>query len=222
MLGRRVEFDERSRAYPVRTLIPSDILRGRSFYCPVWLDQGPSSACVGFSWAHELAAYPYRIDVNHFTGLSLYDEARERDEWPGTNYDGTSVLGGAKAVQERGYISEYRWAFGVDDVLRAISHIGPLIFGTTWFNSMFDPRPSGLLEVDFGSGMAGGHAYLCRGLLLKPRLAGEPGLGPILRFRNSWGKGWGRDGDFFLKVEDAERLLHAQGEACCPLGRSYG
>lgn len=220
-LGRIPQFDKRSLDYPVSTLIPSDVIRGRSFYCPAWLNQGNTSACVGFSWAHELAAYPYPIPSDNGTGLLLYKHAQLLDEWPGEDYDGSSVLGGAKAVRERGYIREYRWCFGVSDVLSALSHIGPVIFGTPWLESMFDPRPSGLLEVDFGSGVAGGHAYLARGLLLKPRI-GEPNLGPVIRFRNSWSRSWGRDGDFFIKVEDAERLLKSTGEACCPIGRSYG
>jgi hypothetical protein len=96
-----------------------------------------------------------------------------------------------------------------------------VVFGTDWLDSMFHPRPSGLLEVDFDSRIAGGHAYLARGLLLKPAI-GEPKLGPVLRFRNSWGRDWGRNGDFFIRVEDVEALLNQGGEACCPLGRSYG
>lgn len=220
-LGRIPSFDKRSKLFPIRTLIPTDI-RGRSHYCPAWLDQGQTSACVGFSWAHELAAYPYRIPVDYATGQALYGEARDRDEWPGSDYDGSSVLGGAKAVRDRGFIREFRWCFGVDDLLSALSHIGPVVVGTSWFDSMFHARPSGLLELDKSSGIAGGHAYLARGLMLKPRLTGESGLGPVIRFRNSWGRSWGRDGDFFIRVEDFEFLLHADGEACVPLGRSYG
>lgn len=216
-LGRRVEFDERSKAYPVRSIVPPDITRGRSHYCKPVLDQGSVPACVGFSWAHELAAFPYPVPVTNKTGLQLYEEAKDRDQWPGDDYEGSSVLGGAKAVKDRGFIKEYRWCFGVDDVLRALAFIGPVVFGTDWLDGMFRPRPSGLLEVEGSS--AGGHAYLARGFLLKPRI-GEPNLGPIIRFRNSWGD-WARDGDFFMKVEDVERLLKDDGEACVPLGRSY-
>ncbi len=37
--------------------------------------------------------------------------------------------------------------------------------------------------------------------------------------RNSWGRGWGVDGDCLISIEDLDRLLGEAGEACVPVRR---
>ena len=208
---RRVEFDERSRDYPIRTLV-SDELVGRSWPCYARLDQGRNGACVGFAWTHELAAVPAVVPgLNAADAQALYKEAQTLDQWPGEAYEGTSVLAGAKVVQGRGLITEYRWAFGIDDLLRAISHAGPAVVGIPWLDSMFTLGPDGVL--DCSGAVSGGHAVLARGLLLKKK------GGPYVRIRNSWGPDWGMRGDALFRVPDLERLLGMDGEACVPVVR---
>jgi hypothetical protein len=221
-LDRVPEFDERSRDYPIRALVTEEApLRSRGWYCPAWLDQGQEGACVGFSWTHELAAFPVVVKgVDDEFARGIYKEAQKIDEWPGEDYSGTSVLAGAKTVQANGYLDEYRWGFGVDDALRAIGYQGPVVVGIPWYESMFRPRPSGLLEVTPGGG--GGHAILVRGVSLKARLEGEPGPTPVVRLRNSWGRDWGLDGDCYIKVEDFDALLREQGDCCVPVQRREG
>lgn len=218
VLDRRPEFDERSRNYPIRALVPSSLKRGRSWPITPRLDQGNEGACVGFAWTHELAGLPaiYKGVTNDFA-YSLYREAQRRDAWPGEDYEGTSIIAGARSVKAWGFMREYRWAFGIDDLMLALAHTGPAVLGTYWLNSMWNPRPSGLLEVS--GGKVGGHAYLARGVLLKPRLPGEKNLGPVIRCVNSWGSDWGKQGEFYIRVEDLERLLRDDGEACVPVSR---
>jgi hypothetical protein len=61
-LDRLPQFDERSRGYPIRALVTEQApLRSRGWACPTWLDQGQEGACVGFSWSHELCAYPVPV-----------------------------------------------------------------------------------------------------------------------------------------------------------------
>lgn len=230
-LDRLPHLDERSRSFPIREVIPAG-LRSRAWRCDPRLDQGQEGACVGFGWSHELAATPTVVPGinNRFAREEIYWNAQREDDWDGgaypdasPRYEGTSVLAGAKVVAERGFMSEYRWAFGIDDVLGALSHQGPVVLGTNWLNSMFRPRPSALLSVDVGSGVGGGHCYLARGVRLSGRLKGEPNAGePLVRIRNSWGEGWGIRGDAFVKASDLERLLQDGGEACVPVGRSRG
>jgi hypothetical protein len=223
-LDRLPQFDERSRSFPIRALVAEEKpLRSRGWRVPIWLDQGSEGACVGFSWSHELCAAPVEVEgITDEFARGIYKEAQKLDEWPGENYSGTSVLAGAKAVSGRGYMDEYRWAFGIDDALRALGYQGPVVTGINWYASMFNPRPSGLLEVSPGGG--GGHAILVRGVALKARLKGENGGQPmpVVRLHNSWGKDWGVDGDCWMKVEDYDALLKAGGEVCVPVVRKSG
>lgn len=220
VLDRRIEFDEESRQYPIRTLLtPSQLeepARSYTWSVPVMLDQGNEGACVGFAWAHEIAARPWPDkNITDDYAQAIYYWAQRNDEWPGENYSGTSVLAGAKAVTEwLARISEYRWAFGLDDLVRTIAYKGPVVLGLNWYTGMMRPdstgriRPTGQVE--------GGHA------ILACRVTGERYSVSSMQRRvylyNSWGKSdgwpWG-----WLSWDDAERLLHERGEACIPVMR---
>lgn len=220
-LGRRKEHDPRSKAWPARGVLFADDspLRSKTWPCSLYLDQGRTPTCVGNAFAHELAAVPVAVpDLNEDFAQALYHRAQELDEWPGESYEGTSGLAGAKAVTELGYYSEYRHAFGVDQALQALSHTGPVPIGIPWLESMFDPRPSGLLEVTGNE--AGGHEILARGHLLKARLKGEKGTLHVVRFRNSWGRSWGVNGDCYMRVEDLDSLLKRDGDVIVPVRTS--
>lgn len=222
VLDRVAQFDDRSRDYPARQLVGDKPLRSKSWPCRPTLDQGREGACVGFAWTHELAAQPTVIrGADQAFAHAVYREAQKIDEWPGENYSGTSVLAGAKILARDGYIGEYRWAFGVDDVLATLANHGPVVLGIPWLEGMFEPRPSGLLAVE--GGVAGGHAILARGVILSGCVRGEKQIAePIVRLRNSWGSGWGAGADCFIRASDLDRLLHDGGDACVPVHRRRG
>lgn len=210
-LDRLEQFDERSRNYNVREVLPPRGWRTRSWAARLTLDQGREGACVGFAWAHELLADPYSIATTDEMARTIYREAQRIDQWPGEAYEGTSVIAGAKVTQSWGFIREYRWAFNIDDVLRTLSNFGPVVLGIPWLDSMFEPGPANLLDC---SGQpAGGHAILARGVRLNRG-------SPLVKLRNSWGAGYGSRGDVFIRAEDLERLLKLGGEACVPVIRA--
>lgn len=208
-LGRRHAADDRDREFPMALAFaepaapPARRVRWWNDTA-VWLDQGATSMCVGYSWCHWLADGPVtqRIRV---APKWVYDRAQALDEWDGTDYDGTTVRAGAKALTERGAIGSYLWAWDADTVVRAILDVGPVVVGTNWYNSMFDPAASGQLTVDPSSGVAGGHAYLLNGASL------DTGR---VRVKNSWGRGWGRNGRAWMTIPDLNHLIAEQGEAC--------
>lgn len=204
-LDRLPEFDPRSRRYGIAATLDVTTPRSYTWRCDVWLDQGYEGACVGHAWAHENAARPVVRASSSELAFGIYYDARRVDQWPGEDYDGTSVLAGAKVMQQRGLLREYRWAFGLDEALAAISRKGPAVLGTNWYDSMFDPGPSGLLTV--GGRVAGGHAILLTGVNVRHRL---------VRLHNSWGPTWGAGGDAFLSWDDLGRLLREDGEVCIP------
>lgn len=223
-LGRLEQFDERSRRFNVADLLKAPV-RGKTWYDRVRLDQGQTSACVGNARTGDLAASPMPLRKPDGTPFdeafaqALYHLAQKYDEWPGENYDGSSVLGGLKAATALGFIGEYRWAFNIDDMLQAVATIGPVVVGTTWYNSMFNPLPTGEMVIDPSSGEAGGHSYMFRGIIVneyyKSKLVGKgrnrKGV-PLLRQTNSWGTSWGVHGESLFWADDYERYLMKDGE----------
>lgn len=215
-LGRVPEFDSESRNYAVRAIVDKTKLRGRSWIIKDVLDQGNSSACTGFSAGYDLMATPApEKGITAGVCHALYKDAQRLDEWAGEDYEGSSVLGACKAMMQAGYIGQYRWAFGIDDMLLALSHVGPVVVGTDWTNSMFRPKPNGLLTVDRVRGqVAGGHAYIVQSIILsywwKKFLLGfneDIRDEPLLRIHNSWGNGWGKNGDGLMWASDMAALL---------------
>lgn len=228
-LGWVPQFDERSRAFNISSWVgPMTLTKGRTWRLDLRLDQGQEPTCVGNARTHDLAASPEPLKLQtgapfdeHFA-VGLYNKAQMLDEWPGEDYEGTSVLAGAKAASELGFIGEYRWAFDHDDLLKAIAFVGPAVVGTNWYNSMFSPGPYGILDVDPSSGVAGGHSYLLRGVIAnedyKRKLVGgskrnRRGVS-LLRMTNSWGRNWGRDGDAFIWSNDYREHLFPGAENC--------
>lgn len=207
-LDRLLQFDERSRAFPVSDVLPEGF-RSKTWRLNERNDQGPDGACVGFGTGHRLAAAPLEVGrVDYDFSFALYREAQKLDPWHGEDYEGTSVLAGIKAARNRGHVESYRWCFTIEDYMRALAHEGPVLVGSWWDYSMFEPDENGLIVPD--GRHAGGHCYMLRGLTVKPpkRLGTEP----VFRITNSWGKGWGKNGEAFIRVSDFERYLMPEGE----------
>ena len=199
-LNWRPRHDPRSRQYAIRDKIDKVTSTARQWKAGIVLDQGSEGACVGFGWSGELACEPERYVVSDESAFELYREAKEVDPWPGTDYEGTSVLAGAKVLKRRGQLLEYRWAFGIEDVRDAILTHGPVVLGIPWYSGMYD-APNGRVTVS-GS-VVGGHCILATGY--------RPGY---FMLRNSWGEGWGNGGDAEITEQDLAFLLDQNGEAC--------
>lgn len=162
--------------------------------------------CVGFAWHGFLRCSP--VNESKPTPQECYDGAQANDEYAGPppGYDGSSVRGGAKYLNEAvKQVTEYRWATSIDDVLEWLAHNGPVVFGTDWYTRMLDVDMKGFVRI--GGGIAGGHAYLVRGY---------DDSKSALRIQNSWGKSWGEKGLAWLSYDDAAKLIapEVQGEAC--------
>lgn len=220
------QYDDRSRDYPVRAVLRETVPeKPRSWGLGPVLDQGREGACVGFGWTAETIASP-RPDpevtaeiANQFARI-VYRRAQAIDEWEGEDYEGTSVLAGAKVMQEHGYIGSYRWAFDIEDIRGAVTELGPVVIGIPWYSGMYQTRPSGLVEVD--GQIVGGHCILLTGYHPGMRIRGEDwdARFRVFRWRNSWGENYGVGGSGFIRYEDLRDLLADFGEACVPLERS--
>jgi len=220
IFDRVVRFDELSRNFPIRALLSDGRMSNKLWKCENHLDQGREGACVGFAWAHELNAKPYEVRVSTNTAKTIYYAAQQWDQWAGTEYDGTSVIAGAKTVNSLGHMPEYRWAFGIDDVLRTLSEHGPVVLGVNWYEGMFNTNEKGFIAPT--GNLAGGHAILAKGVKFRKREGfwWKDLPEPYVILHNSWGTGWGVNGDAYILASDLEILLNQQGEACVPVKRS--
>lgn len=221
VLDRIPRFDERSRNFSVRGLLPAPD-GGAPSKKKVWtpgplLDQGTEGACVGFGVSGELAATPVKIVVDNAFALDLYNRARAIDKSEGHNWaSGASVLAGLKAAKQLGLIKEYRWCFGVEDVKLALTH-APVVLGINWYDGMYDTDDNGLVSVT--GKVVGGHCIYAHGFLPHGHVA-NIWDDDIIVWQNSWGAYYGAKdragvptGRGFIRARDLASLLDQDGEA---------
>lgn len=199
-------FDTRSLRFTVakRGIVPKTP-RNRHWTRNAWLDQGREGACTGFGLAHVVSSTPRAQAMTDEMAQQFYYEARRNDEWPGENYEGSSVLGAMQAGRKMGFLTAYWWATTLEEIVAGVSQYGPMEWGTDWFDGMWEPDKDGFLHV--AGTVVGGHAFQV-GAVDVDRKA--------FRIDNSWGPGWGVNGSAWLSFADAEKLRQRRGEFALP------
>jgi hypothetical protein len=217
LLGRHVNHDPRSRAYAVAPTATTLTAVRHASDIGI-LDQGQLGSCTGNAGVGAIYREPFMVGIlkswhlysaDEAGAVALYSEATVLDGYAGTypptdtGSDGLSV---AKALQKAGIISGYLHAFTLQSALLQLMAT-PLITGITWYNSMFTVAPDGVLTVEPSSGVAGGHE-LCVDEYV-PATTAWPAMvgGP-----NSWGTPWGKDGRWYLRMNDWAELLADDGD----------
>lgn len=205
----KYRFDERNLAYSVTALVDAE-KETRSYTWPARgpvLDQGTEGACTGFAVAQELGAWPDERVVTDWLARAIYKRAQQLDQWPGEDYEGSSVLGAMKAASEIGGYMEFRWAFTVPELAHAVGVLGPAVIGIPWYQGMFEPDSNGLIRAT--GQIRGGHAIMIRGVSYKHE---------VFRLRNSWGGGWGKYGECYLPFDDLTTIVRSHPcELCIPV-----
>jgi hypothetical protein len=173
----------------------------------IFLDQGSEGACTGFGAEHCMALSPYPQPTSNELAREIYYEARRQDEWPGEDYEGSSVNGAMKAARLHGRISAWHWCYSVPEIKHALSYHGAVEAGSWWWSGMWDVDEAGFVHPT-GS-RVGGHAYA---------LAGYATVGGATAYRieNSWGPEWGDNGGAWISEPGLLVLLNEQGEFACP------
>jgi C1A family cysteine protease len=214
--------DLRFRMMPAMAQINAEVAkpkpRKRAYNLGPLLDQGDTPQCVGYSTRGFLEAAP--IMTKHAvepSATAIYRGAQERDEWPGTNYDGTSVRGAMKYLTDAKEISGYVWGQSLAEAITWMNNgYGTCIVGTNWYVQMSDVDDRGFMREP-ASNMdtpIGGHAWHVIWYDQKKN---------ALLMRNSWGKYFGqalkngdRNGFAYVRLEFMERLLREDGEIAAP------
>lgn len=207
-LGRHLHFDDRSWNFPVR------LLKGAAIQTRTWdrptkpFNQGELGSCTGNGAVGVACTKPCRQAGLRYTealAKKVYSHATHADTivgaWPPKD-TGSTVLGAMKALRELGLTKGYRWCFGLDDVLKTLSTLGPVEVGVNWYEGFDKPDAKGLVKI--GGAIRGGHAFELLGVDAEKKLVW--GI-------NSWGSDWGLEGRFALSWKDLDRLLHEDGEA---------
>lgn len=203
--------DPRDAAYPMALhldLLPPKVYLSRYWYpSKSVLNQGNVGACIGFTGANWIQNSPVRSAVTNQTGFGLYAACKAIDGFP--SVEGTFDRALMQVLITQGRIDRYLWAQTPSELLDWVLTTGPVMVGTNWYGSMFDPNAEGFINIS-GS-VAGGHEYLIRGYS-NPRKA--------YRVRNSWGGSWGMNGEAWIAKADLERLVFAEnGDACAATER---
>jgi hypothetical protein len=143
--------------------------------------------------------------VRGYAQETRLDDAQIPGEWPPTD-TGSSGPFAMQTLQAEGLITDWVHSRSFHAVLRLLMH-GPVALGITWFQSMFTPDGSDTLVVDPESGVAGGHEIEARALDV---------AGQRVKLTNSWGAGWGDQGEVWLAWHDLDFLLSIGGDAVQP------
>lgn len=206
-LGRHIEHDPRSRAYAVIVdhAAPLRTVHHRRYGSP--FDQGNLGSCTGNACAGALNTKPLHAiggpTLTEIEAVALYELATQLDGFPGAyppEDTGSSGLAVAKAAVQKGLITSYRHAFGINDALQVLQ-AGPVITGINWYEGFDQPDPSGLVTIS--GQVRGGHEI---------EVLGYDALSKEIILENSWGLGWGVNGRFRMSVDTWARLLGEGGD----------
>jgi hypothetical protein len=150
------------------------------------------------------------VPVDEELAVRAYSLATALDTYSGTyppDDTGTDGPSGAKALTKLGLAGKYLHAFSISALQSALQK-GPVMWGTVWYNSMFDLDAHNYLVVKSSSGEAGGHEIL---------ITAWDKTTDVYRVANSWATTWGEDGYFYVKAPDLKSLLGQGGDLTQPV-----
>lgn len=215
--GRLVAPDPHDLLFGMRRAARTPIrkLKRRRWRTGPLLNQGETGTCVGHGWKNWRTCTPVpALPDAAPSAFQIYDQAILVDEFPQNDVDpqrqyGTSVRAGAKVIASLGFAHSYVWGFDAATVADYLLTTSPVVFGANWYSGFDTPDAEGIVRVT--GTVRGGHCWLLHGV--------DMGRGLIEGF-NSWGPwGYHESGHFFFSLEDLERLLHEDGEACDAIER---
>lgn len=175
------------------------------------LDQGPTPASVGFVCTMWLADRGVISDGasydQEFARTVQADAQRVGGQLPGDENAGAFLWAGVEVLRSRGLVESAYDCPGIDTVVNALLERGPILAGCEWRDSLFVPHNVGgrmVCRLDPDGIPRGRHAVLLNGISLDEDVGGSEGL---VRFKNSWGRGWGDNGQAFFRISDLAEIM---------------
>jgi len=195
-------------------------------------DQGNEGSCVGFAVTalkefQEWKQYGRSFDLSE---RWIYEWAKEHDEWPGIDYEGTSIRGAMKALYQHGICEEKFWPYvpgekGEPDIKAAEDAYE---YRIEKYRSLVIPRKDirlikrGLHETGpVAVGMAVYSTWFSvgeDGIIKKPccfaRILGYHAVlvvaydNKFVKIKNSWGEYWGAEGFGYIELDYFMKILH--------------
>jgi C1A family cysteine protease len=213
-------FDDRDLTFSAGRITLPRAVDNRKAANPI-RNQGNEGSCVGFAVAKTLEmAFAKITNRPDLSERWAYEYAKKYDEWPGENYEGSSVRGGLKAANKMGVCTEPFWPYkpnnrgtpkakaeedaeehkvirytrvsGIDNVKAAIHKHGAVCAAALVHEGWLRPR-NAIIPMNPKFGILGGHAFV---------LVGYGRIG--FWVANSWGRRWGRRGFAALHYKDAK------------------
>lgn len=226
--GRLIAPDVRDNTFPMRlaldpleSFFPQGVPEGSRHYSPgAVLEQGKTGTCVAHGWASKIHAAPIKQPM----ALSPYDFYRRvvlQDVWPDNDFEatapddqlqsGTSVRAGAKVLASLGYGKTYLWAKNAEDVRSWIlAGLGGVVIGIWWKSNMMNLDRHGF--ISYTGENIGGHCVYLGGWNDKVKRGSKRVR--AARIQNSWGRGWGQSGRCWITMDDLDKAIADDGEAC--------
>lgn len=168
-----------------------------------WGDQQQTSECTIYAWLHCIhdgpITHPTKAKpVEHPT--RLYRIGQSIDGTPHTHvHSGLTSNASAQVFLRAGYIGEYRWVEDFDEFLNVLA-VQPVTCGAWWPGSFDAPDEDGFVE--WSDSMVGGHQWKIDGFNKRRR---------IVRHKNSWGRGWGKNGFFYTTFDTMAKVFERGG-----------
>jgi hypothetical protein len=186
-------------------------------------DTGPEGTTVGFSVAYAIQAKSYsegRRDLV-VSPRGIYTLAKRHDEYPGEDYEGTSLLGALRAGRTLGVYLEKDWPYSLKAPPPASVKPAFKLQGftqTKTVSQVLDALRSGQVVVasvsvtsDFDSPSKDGKVVLKLPLttigLKTIAIVGYETKSAEFKFANDWGTGWGANGFGRIKDSDLTKIM---------------
>ncbi len=215
--------DERDFVFKAGRIKLPPAVNNKAYLTPI-KNQGSEGACTGFAVtkAVEIVYWKATLKQPNLSERWVYERAKKNDEWPGANYEGSSVRGalkglfkggvcpekfwpyvakkkgrakaGAKKEAERFKIKAYTRVSGMQSIRAALFQNGVVIASAMVHKGWWKPKK--VIRFNPRWAQEGGHAFV---------LCGYNKQGLIIA--NSWGRRWGQKGCSILTYKDAKLNL---------------